>query len=613
MYLKKKFFMKALFILMLCFSVLAVSGVTNSVTVEAAVKAPSVKESKKTLYVGYENYTIKISNLAAKAVVTYHSSNTKVAKVSSKGVVSPVGAGSTAITASVKQKNKTYKLKVNVTVEKPNVKLTKSTTYLNVGETYLFKANAYGVDATITWSVSDTTIATIGSSGKVTAVTSGIVTVTAEAGGVTTSCELTVGSNRLGTFSEDITIYDDFTIWITVPDVMEDEALYVEPSSSEIVECKWASDWEGDRYALTISPVAVGTETIIITTNKSNDELWINVNVVEKPKNRVKLDSEAVYDKCGPSTVEITASDDYDSWLGSGFFVDDGMIVTNYHVIEGANKIVVKTADKKEYTINTIIGYDKTLDLAILAINAKRDILTISQDKVAVGQEIYTLGSPFGLTGTMTKGMVSTASRDMGDGVDYVQIDAAISHGNSGGPLVNSYGEVIGINTMYIGDGQNLNFAVSIKELQKINTNHPIAVKDYYELYMKQWLEEFKAKMIHEDPIKSQSADCQEVPSGVGVDGTMVASQKADAYYFVMDQPGYFEAYIYYDTVTDMENMGFLIMDEDYNYVEASEYQDGTEYMYQYLTPGTYLILIGFTSDNYTGNDINYMFVTYHY
>ncbi len=616
MYLGKKLVFKMLLLAMMCFCAVAIMGTTNYVTVEAAVKAPTLKESKKSLYVGYETYTISIKNKVSAATVSYKSSKGDIASVSAKGVVTPVAPGSCDITATVKQNKKIYNLVLKITVAKPSVKVTASTSYLNAGESFRFEAKAMGIKDEIEWSTSDITIARVSDSGNVTAVSAGTVLIYANAGGLTAESEMAIGSNRLGTLTNSITIYDDMKIYITTADDIGSESLYYETlMDDDIISCKWDNDWENsNRIGLTITPNSVGTETIIITSDLSDDQVFINVTVVETPNMRVKLDAEAVYESCSPSIVEITAMDGEYSSLGSGFFIGEDMIVTNYHVIEGSDKIVVRTADEKKYNVDTILGYNANLDLAILKLDKKIQPISISRDKAKVGQTIYTLGSPLGLTGTMTKGMISTASRVMEDGVNYIQIDAAISPGNSGGPLVNEYGEVIGINTMYYIDGQNLNFAININEVQKINTNQPISVADYKKQYDDWLYEQFLANMVHEDPTKSQTVgDCQEVVSGViGVEGTLKVSENGDRFWFEMDEPGYFTLLAFYDSIADRGNTYIEIYDQNLDYlVTAYEEEFASEYLKQYLNPGWYVIYVC-NDDTYIGNDIEYSFIVTH-
>lgn len=167
--------------------------------------------------------------------------------------------------------------------------------------------------------------------------------------------------------------------------------------------------------------------------------------------------------------------------LGTGFvYSNDGKIVTNYHVIEDAYSAKI-TINEQNYTVQSILAYDKTIDLAILKIEATNlSVLKVCEKSHAVGTAVYAFGSSRGLTATFSQGIITYADREL-DGVHYVQHDAAISSGNSGGPLINQYGEVIGVNTMTIRDSQNLNFAISAKELSTLDYSTPLPFAQFYE------------------------------------------------------------------------------------------------------------------------------------
>jgi serine protease Do len=145
--------------------------------------------------------------------------------------------------------------------------------------------------------------------------------------------------------------------------------------------------------------------------------------------------------------------------LGSGFIIDKkGIVVTNNHVIEGAEDIFVSVNGSKEYKAK-IIGADPYMDLAVLEIDSNEEFMPVNfgdSDKARIGDWVIAIGNPFGFGGTVTAGIISSRNRDIGltryD--DFIQTDASINQGNSGGPLFNLDGEVIGINTAIIAPGQ---------------------------------------------------------------------------------------------------------------------------------------------------------------
>lgn len=195
----------------------------------------------------------------------------------------------------------------------------------------------------------------------------------------------------------------------------------------------------------------------------------------------VALSSEQVFKKISPAVVEIQVDDAAGLYttLGSGFFIDDqGTLVTNYHVIDGAVSGQITLEDGSVCGIDAVLGYDASLDIAVLRAELEGNPwLALAEDGVVTGETIYALGSSEGLTSTFSSGNVSTASR-MIDGVRYIQITAPISHGNSGGPLVNAFGEVVGINTMGSNEGQNLNFAIDIRELNKVERSLELSLEE---------------------------------------------------------------------------------------------------------------------------------------
>jgi len=152
--------------------------------------------------------------------------------------------------------------------------------------------------------------------------------------------------------------------------------------------------------------------------------------------------------------------------LGSGFIIDDnGLIITNNHMIEGADEIKVKLSDGREFKAK-VIGRDPKTDIALIKISSSFGRLPVLQlgdsDKMRVGDWVLAVGIPFGLEHTVTQGIISATGRVIGSGPydNFLQTDAPINPGNSGGPLVNLRGEVIGINTAIVSGGQGLGFAI---------------------------------------------------------------------------------------------------------------------------------------------------------
>jgi serine protease Do len=160
--------------------------------------------------------------------------------------------------------------------------------------------------------------------------------------------------------------------------------------------------------------------------------------------------------------------------VGSGFIIEsNGFILTNAHVVEGATTIYVTLTDKREFKAK-LIGADKRTDVALVKIEATGlPRLTIGDSsKVRVGEWVLAIGSPFGLENTVTAGIVSAKSRDTGDYLPFIQTDVAVNPGNSGGPLLNTRGEVVGINSQIFsrsGGYMGISFAIPMDEAMRVS------------------------------------------------------------------------------------------------------------------------------------------------
>ncbi len=220
----------------------------------------------------------------------------------------------------------------------------------------------------------------------------------------------------------------------------------------------------------------------------SSDPLELNEAHAAPAYDAEEQNNIAIYKKVLPSVVNITSTTlvfDFfygtvpQQGQGSGFILDKtGHILTNYHVVEGANRgIEVMLSNKRRYPAR-VVGTDKVHDLALLQIDAPnlQPVTLADSSQLNVGQKVYAIGNPFGLSGTMTSGIISSI-RSIRNGAgapieDAIQTDAAINPGNSGGPLLNSSGEVIGINTMIASNGADqssgIGFAIPINTAKAV-------------------------------------------------------------------------------------------------------------------------------------------------
>lgn len=160
-------------------------------------------------------------------------------------------------------------------------------------------------------------------------------------------------------------------------------------------------------------------------------------------------------------------------------------MVTNYHVIDMAESITVTAQDGGTYEVKTVVDFSPVYDIAVLKLSiSETPYLTFSTDGVKAGEQVYAVGSALGiLDGTFTAGTVSSVSRTVGK-IECIQTDAAISNGNSGGPLVNVYAEVVGINSFGLSGGENLNLAIIPETLDNLAMDKNYSVNDFREWYI---------------------------------------------------------------------------------------------------------------------------------
>ena len=173
---------------------------------------------------------------------------------------------------------------------------------------------------------------------------------------------------------------------------------------------------------------------------------------------------------------------------GSGFLISaDGYILTNHHVIEDATSIKVRMADEREFE-GRVIGSDPRIDVGLVKIDSSERLPFVSlgpSESLRVGDWVVAIGNPFGLSHTVTQGIVSAKGRSIGAGPydDFIQTDASINPGNSGGPLFDLSGRVIGINTAVSSVGQGIGFAVPsdmvLEVLDDLKTNQKVYLHSY--------------------------------------------------------------------------------------------------------------------------------------
>ena len=240
---------------------------------------------------------------------------------------------------------------------------------------------------------------------------------------------------------------------------------------------------------ISLNSVSENSESSFTVTNGDHLEKFGDVTVGSN------MSLIQLFEKAEPAVIQVNvkkiqsegATEEMPSGSGSGFVYDDtGHIITNNHVIDDALKITVTFLDGESYAAE-IVGNDADLDLAVLKINARNSYLHHleigSSSELKVGQQVVAIGNPFGLSGSMTTGIVSQIGRLLPQESGYsipnvIQTDAAINPGNSGGPLLNLNGEVVGINTAIqseTGNFTGVGFAIPSDTVNKVV---PILIRD---------------------------------------------------------------------------------------------------------------------------------------
>ena len=285
---------------------------------------------------------------------------------------------------------------------------------------------------------------------------------------------LTVGEWKTLNISADADIYSGNT------------SLSYQIANETIVGAMWDDwdSWDGKNMSLYVNGLAAGSTIVTIQLLGSNGEvlaseaLLVTVSAPAPsptpPPIDVALNAEQIYARCAPAVFYIEVYNKSGQMLGSGsgvFLSEDGLAITNHHVVEDAYSAKIQTTDGKVYNVSGYYEAKEAIDMALIQIDGSGfSYMEIGDSKnIAGGQSIFTIGSPLGLDNTISTGIISNPNRVLG-GLGYIQISAPISHGSSGGALINDKGQLIGITSAGFDDGQNLNLAVPIHRMNELST-----------------------------------------------------------------------------------------------------------------------------------------------
>lgn len=307
-------------------------------------------------------------------------------------------------------------------------------------------------------------------------------------------------------------------------------------------------DFDGQRIYFSFSPKSAdilvpplepgtegkdGSSSVPITSAPTGDGTTLIITEKGGTPSRGKpsedtLTLQEIYKKAIPSVVGIKAEGSSGASTGTGIIMaENGYIITNYHVIKGGSKIIISLENDEEHTAS-LVGGDEMSDLAVLKID-KTGLIPAefgNSDNLEVGDEVVAIGNPLGfdLKGTMTNGIISAINRDMiveGKTMTLLQTNAALNAGNSGGPLINMYGQVIGVNIMkmssYYSVVEGLGFAIPISSAKPIID----------QLISKGYISGRPAIGIQASDIPEEAASYYQIPQGILVESV---DERSDAY-----------------------------------------------------------------------------------
>ncbi len=229
-----------------------------------------------------------------------------------------------------------------------------------------------------------------------------------------------------------------------------------------------------------ITDLKIGTQSNINSLSEvlieTRSELESQLGIVQEEFGLLQASAGEDFSGVIENSVLSVVTIKTDMSQGTGFIIDeDGYIITNYHVMQNAQAATITTSDDTNHVVS-FVGYDPDFDIALLKISGTYNELELGDSNdVQVGERVIAMGNPLGLGFSVTQGIVSGVHRRGPNGLDvYIQTDAALNPGNSGGPLINNKGEVIGINNFKVGSAEGLGFALESNFIKQ-------AVNDIYQ------------------------------------------------------------------------------------------------------------------------------------
>ena len=209
--------------------------------------------------------------------------------------------------------------------------------------------------------------------------------------------------------------------------------------------------------------------TSVLHAQEELNSLGSQIGTIDEEFDLLKASASADFSGIIEDAIKSVVTIRTDISQGTGFIIDsEGYIVTNYHIMENAKSAGIFTYDSETYSVK-LIGYDGTFDIALLKIEGDFEKLNFDDsDDIQIGEKVIAIGNPLGLQFSVSEGIISATHREGISGINsYIQTDAALNPGNSGGPLINKEGDVIGINNFKISGAESLGFALESNQIKE--------------------------------------------------------------------------------------------------------------------------------------------------
>ena len=213
--------------------------------------------------------------------------------------------------------------------------------------------------------------------------------------------------------------------------------------------------------------------TSILHAQEELNSLGSQIGSIDEEFDLLKASASADFSGIIEDAIKSVVTIRTDLSQGTGFIISqEGYVVTNYHVMQNAKSAGIFTYEGTTHSVQ-LIGYDSNLDIALLKIEGDFEELKLgNSDEIQIGEKVIAIGNPLGLQFSVSEGIVSATHRQGPSGINaYIQTDAALNPGNSGGPLINTKGKVIGINNFKVGEGESLGFALESNYIKDVINN----------------------------------------------------------------------------------------------------------------------------------------------